>query len=122
MKHLEFRPNPYPGLLVTFCGLDGSGKSTLLRRLAAELEGKRPVLVTKQPTDAVRRADGFRAYMDTPAPDVFDYRAVSLQAAARACRDRAGASGGEGRPVRPLFLFLPGKPARKGIYRRPLDL
>ena len=81
MKHLEFRPNPYPGLLVTFCGLDGSGKSTLLRRLAAELEGKRPVLVTKQPTDAVRRADGFRAYMDTPAPDVFDYRAVSLQAA-----------------------------------------
>ncbi len=56
MKHLEFRPNPYPGLLVTFCGLDGSGKSTLLRRLAAELEGKRPVLVTKQPTDAVRRA------------------------------------------------------------------
>ena len=114
MKHLEFRPNPYPGLLVTFCGLDGSGKSTLLRRLAAELEGKRPVLVTKQPTDAVRRADGFRAYMDTPAPDVFDYRAVSLQA--------AGASGGEGRPVRPLFLFLPGKPARKGIYRRPLDL
>lgn len=46
MKHLEFRPNPYPGLLVTFCGLDGSGKSTLLRRLAAELEGKRPVLVT----------------------------------------------------------------------------
>ena len=37
MKHLEFRPNPYPGLLVTFCGLDGSGKATQAKLLAEHL-------------------------------------------------------------------------------------
>ena len=64
MKHLDMKENMASGKLITFCGLDGSGKTTLMRRLIADLEKEIPLLVTKQPTNAVRNSEIFRTYMD----------------------------------------------------------
>ena len=76
---LQMRPHNTPGLLITFCGLDGCGKSTQIAMLEATLK-KMDIFVslTKQPTDFVRQSDIFRAYMDQPDHDAFDYRALSL--------------------------------------------
>ena len=80
---LQMRPHETPGLLITFCGLDGCGKTTLIRRLTRYLEELEvPAFLTKQPTDAVRQSEIFRTYMDTPAHDAYDYRALSLLCAA----------------------------------------
>lgn len=73
MKKLNLKKNETPGHLITFCGLDGCGKSTMIRRLQADLAGKHPLFLTKQPTDAVRRSPIFRTYIDTPHHDAFDY-------------------------------------------------
>ena len=81
MKHLDMKENMASGKLITFCGLDGSGKTTLMRRLIADLEKEIPLLVTKQPTNAVRNSEIFRTYMDSPDHDAFDYRSLSLLAA-----------------------------------------
>lgn len=81
MKKLNLKKNETPGHLITFCGLDGCGKSTMIRRLQADLVGKHPLFLTKQPTDAVRRSPIFRTYIDTPHHDAFDYRSLSLLAA-----------------------------------------
>ena len=67
------------GQLITFCGLDGCGKTTLIGLLKNSLEEMGyPVILTKQPTDAVRICEIFRNYMDNPNNDDFDYRALSL--------------------------------------------
>lgn len=67
------------GFLITFCGLDGCGKSTQIARLETALkELGLTVSLTKQPTDFVRQSAIFRAYMDQPDHDAFDYRALSL--------------------------------------------
>lgn len=81
MKYLDMKENMASGKLITFCGLDGSGKTTLMRRLIADLEKEIPLLVTKQPTNAVRNSEIFRTYMDSPDHDAFDYRSLSLLAA-----------------------------------------
>lgn len=81
MKKLEMRPNKTKGLLITFCGLDGCGKTTLLNKLKSDLEKKHEILVTKQPTDFVRKSEIFRTYMDNPDHSAFDYRSLSLLAA-----------------------------------------
>ena len=81
MKSLKMRPNRTPGLLITFCGLDGCGKTTMLNQLTAELETQFSIMVTKQPTQAVRDSAIFRTYMDTPDHDAYDYRSLSLLAA-----------------------------------------
>lgn len=81
MKHLDMKENKASGKLIIFCGLDGSGKTTLMRRLIADLEKEMPLLVTKQPTNAVRNSEIFRTYMDCPDHDAFDYRSLSLLAA-----------------------------------------
>lgn len=81
MEQLNMRQNPTSGLLITFCGLDGSGKSTMMKRLIADLEPNYNLFVTKQPTDAVRKSEIFRTYMDTPCQEAFDYRSLSLLAA-----------------------------------------
>lgn len=81
MKHLDMKENKAAGKLITFCGLDGSGKTTLMRRLIADIEKEMPLLVTKQPTNAVRNSEIFRTYMDSPDHDAFDYRSLSLLAA-----------------------------------------
>ena len=66
-------------LLITFCGLDGCGKSTQIAMLEETLQKIAvPVSLTKQPTDFVRQSNIFRAYMDQPNHDAFDYRALSL--------------------------------------------
>lgn len=81
MKQLAMYENPTNGFLITFCGLDGCGKTTMMSRLIAELEGERELLITKQPTGAVRNSEIFRTYMDSPVHDAFDYRSLSLLAA-----------------------------------------
>lgn len=81
MKSLNMRPNETKGFLFTFCGLDGCGKTTNLTRLKEELEKEYPVLLTKQPTNAVRNSDIFRTYMDCPDHSAYDYRSLSLLAA-----------------------------------------
>lgn len=81
MKGLDMRRNETPGHLITFCGLDGCGKTTMMKRLIADLEKDHEIFVTKQPTNAVRNSEIFRAYMDSPDHDAFDYRSLSLLAA-----------------------------------------
>ena len=76
---LQMRAHKTPGLLITFCGLDGCGKSTQIAMLQEILEDMYlSVFLTKQPTDFVRQSNIFRAYMDQPDHDAFDYRALSL--------------------------------------------
>lgn len=81
MKPLKMRPHNTGGLLFTFCGLDGSGKTTMLTKLKQDLEKEHTVFLTKQPTNAVRKSDIFRTYMDMPDHDAYDYRSLSLLAA-----------------------------------------
>ncbi len=81
MRKLNMRKNKTSGLLITFCGLDGSGKTTMMHRLMTDLKEKYDLFITKQPTDFVRKSQIFRAYMDFPDHDAFDYRSLSLLAA-----------------------------------------
>lgn len=81
MKKLNMKPNIYPGTLITFCGLDGCGKTTMIRRLVDELSDSFDIVLTKQPTNAVRNSDIFRTYMDEPDHSAYDYRSLSLLAA-----------------------------------------
>ena len=82
IQPLRLRECRYPGLLITFCGLDGCGKSTMLARLEKQLWacGITPE-ITRQPTGAVRESDIFRTYMDSPDVSAYDYRSLSLLAA-----------------------------------------
>lgn len=76
------KPNCFPGKLITFCGLDGCGKTTMISILKDYLETLNyTVVLTKQPTEFVRKSAIFRTYMDSPVHDEFDYRSLSLLAA-----------------------------------------
>lgn len=76
---LDMLENEYSGKLITFCGLDGCGKTTQIKRLSKWLEEKgRKIYLTKQPTDFVRESTIFRAFMDSPNHEDYDYRALSL--------------------------------------------
>jgi dTMP kinase len=81
MKKLRMYKHGTDGLLFTFCGLDGCGKSTMINRLAEWLrcEGA-DIMLTKEPTDFVRKSDIFRTYMDNPDHSEYDYRSLSLLA------------------------------------------
>lgn len=81
MTPLKMFTNETPGLLITFCGLDGCGKTTMLNRLKDDLVKTEHVVMTKQPTKAVRESEIFRTYMDNPNHEAFDYRSLSLLAA-----------------------------------------
>lgn len=81
MKQLNMIPNTYPGMLITFCGLDGCGKTTMIKRLVDELADDYEVVLTKQPTNSVRNSEMFRTYMDAPDHSAYDYRSLSLLAA-----------------------------------------
>ena len=81
MKQLNMRDNNTKGYLFTFCGLDGCGKTTMLSRLSEDLKNTYKTYLTKQPTDAVRKSDIFRTYMDCPDHSTYDYRSLSLLAA-----------------------------------------
>ncbi len=80
---MDMRPHRLPGRLLTFCGLDGCGKTTSIRLLENWLAGRGcEVLLTKQPTNFVRETPIFRSVQDTPDHQGYDYRALSLMAAA----------------------------------------
>jgi dTMP kinase len=80
---LRFREDQYPGKLITFCGLDGCGKTTLINMLDEYLKKSGvTAILTKQPTDAIRNSEMFRTYMDKEDHSGYDYRALSLSAAA----------------------------------------
>ena len=81
MNPLKMRDNSTNGFLFTFCGLDGCGKTTMLTKLKEDVEKEFPVFLTKQPTNAVRESNIFRAYMDSPDHSAYDYRSLSLLAA-----------------------------------------
>ncbi len=82
MRCLNMKPNATKGVLITFCGLDGCGKTTLIKILTDYLreQGIEPVL-TKEPTDFVRKSPIFRNFMDAENHDQYDYRSLSLLAA-----------------------------------------
>lgn len=70
------------GRLITFCGLDGCGKTTMIKRLSDRLLSDGiEVMLTKQPTGAMRSSDIFRTYMDSPDHSAYEYRSLSLLAA-----------------------------------------
>ena len=82
-KPLNMRPHGMPGKLITFCGLDGCGKSTMIKMLSKDLsDAGCDVFVTKQPTDMMRKTNIFRTFMDNPDHSMYQYRALSLMAAA----------------------------------------
>lgn len=81
MKKLNMQINQTKGFLFTFCGLDGCGKTTILTQLKGDLEKEYDVVLTKQPTEIVRKSDIFRTYMDSPNHYAYDYRSLSLLAA-----------------------------------------
>ena len=83
MESLMLRPHETHGILITFCGLDGCGKSTMIRMLTDELQARGyEVLLTKQPTEEMRKSQIFRTYMDSEDHSAYAYRALSLMAAA----------------------------------------
>lgn len=82
MGNLQMKKSEYSGKLITFCGLDGCGKTTLLNMYAEHLRGLgMDVVITRQPTSAVRQSEIFRTYMDCPDHSAFEYRSLSLLAA-----------------------------------------
>lgn len=83
MKKLEMKPHNTEGLLITFCGLDGCGKTSMINIVAEYLYSLgEDVVLTKQPTNTVRKSEIFRNFMDYENHDKFAYRALSLFAAA----------------------------------------
>lgn len=76
---LQMKPHNLPGYLFVFCGLDGSGKTTQIGLLRDYMQEQGlSVQLTKQPTNAVRKSQIFRTYMDAPDHSAYDYRALSL--------------------------------------------
>ena len=83
MQELRMKHYPSTGNLITFCGLDGCGKSTMISMITGLLdEHGIQYIVTKQPTDAMRNTEIFRTFMDNPDNSAYEYRSLSLMAAA----------------------------------------
>ena len=83
MSSLNMKSHQTGGVLITFCGLDGCGKSTMIRKLCEKIEDHDSnILLTKQPTDIMRKSDIFRTYMDYEDHSQYEYRSLSLMAAA----------------------------------------
>ena len=82
MKKLNMKSHGPNGMLITFCGLDGCGKTTMINRLKCLFSALDvPLLLTKQPTEEMRKNSIFRTYMDQKDHSRYDYRALSLMAA-----------------------------------------
>ncbi len=83
MKKLNMKSHGPNGMLITFCGLDGCGKTTMIKNLEDTLLGHSIYnIITKQPTDGMRKTSIFRTYMDNEDHSEYAYRALSLMAAA----------------------------------------
>lgn len=83
MKELRMKPHNTKGKLITFCGLDGCGKSSMIEMVTkAFAENGIEFIVTKQPTQAMRNTEIFRTFMDCSDNSAYEYRSLSLMAAA----------------------------------------
>ena len=83
MKELRMKPHNTEGKLITFCGLDGCGKSSMIEMLTKALATNGiEFIVTKQPTETMRNTEIFRTFMDCPDNSAYEYRSLSLMAAA----------------------------------------
>lgn len=83
MKELKMKPHNTEGKLITFCGLDGCGKSRMIEMVTkAFAKNGIEFIVTKQPTEAMRNTEIFRTFMDCPDNSAYEYRSLSLMAAA----------------------------------------
>lgn len=83
MKKLKMKPHNTKGKLITFCGLDGCGKSSMIEMTTKALaKNGKEFIVTKQPTQTMRNSEIFRTFMDCPDNSAYEYRALSLMAAA----------------------------------------
>ena len=76
---IEFKNEKCSGTLIVFEGLDGVGKTTVIERLAKDICD---AIVTKQPTPFLRSTEIFRTFTDSPDHKGFEYRAMSVMAAA----------------------------------------
>ena len=107
---LQMKPHNLPGYLFVFCGLDGSGKTTQIGLLRDYMQEQGlSVQLTKQPTNAVRKSQIFRTYMDAPDHSAYDYRALSLLCAS----DRVQHTNKE---------IVPRLSSGAGVYKRSVDL
>ena len=77
--HLEFKKEKCSGSLIVFEGLDGAGKTSMINKVANDIGN---VVITKQPTPSMRSMDIFRTFTDSPDHGGFEYRAMSVMAAA----------------------------------------
>jgi dTMP kinase len=68
----------YSGNLIVICGTDGVGKSTLISNLADKLRNlNHDVVLTRQPTTALRESQLFRDYIYKPeSRDIICYQAL----------------------------------------------
>ena len=83
MNKLIMKPHSTDGKLITFCGLDGCGKSSMIKMTTQLfIENGIDFVVTKQPTDTIRKSEIFRTFMDCPDNNAYEYRSLSLIAAA----------------------------------------
>ena len=83
MKELRMNPHNAQGKLITFCGLDGCGKTSIIKMVTKSFtEHGIEFIVTKQPTEVMRNTEIFRTFMDCPDNSAYEYRSLSLMAAA----------------------------------------
>lgn len=76
---LHFSDEKFPGILISFCGIDGSGKTTQIEMLTSWLEQKRYMVTnTFQPTKTVRELALFRQFVDSDKHEGLEYRSLSL--------------------------------------------
>lgn len=76
---LEFSQKTFPGMLITFDGLDGTGKTTLINMLHDKLRSLGyEIFLMKHPTDAVRKHEFFKRIVSSSDLTGFEYRSLSL--------------------------------------------
>ena len=76
---LKFSDEVFPGILISFCGIDGSGKTTQIDMLSSWLAQKHyETTRTFQPTTAVRESALFRQFVDSNKHSGLEYRSLSL--------------------------------------------
>lgn len=75
---LELSLETFPGMLITFDGIDGTGKTTLMNMLDEKFSclGYK-VYLTKQPTEAVKKHELFKKVVNSDLTGL-EYRSVSL--------------------------------------------